>query len=77
MDAENQHENAGNLDGNTKNVVNQGGGAGNQGGNLRIMEEITWNSNGIDKLKDWKKVKITNLVSCICPGVFLVNFGHV
>ena len=28
-----------------KNVVNQGGGAGNQGGNLSIMVEITWNSN--------------------------------
>ena len=67
----------GNLGGNTKNVGNQGGDAGNQGGNLSIAVEITWNSNGNDKLKDWKKVKIINLVSCIYPGVFLGNFGHV
>ena len=53
----------GNLGGNTKNVGNQGGDAGNQGGNLSIAVEITWNSNGNDKLKDWREVKIINLVS--------------
>ena len=30
----------------------QGGNAGNQDGNLGIVVEITWNSNGNDKLKD-------------------------
>ena len=44
---------------------NQGGDAGNQGGNLSIAVEITWKCNGNDKLKDWREVKITNLVSCI------------
>ena len=44
---------------------NQGGDAGNQGGNLSIAVEITQNSNGNDKLKDWTEVKIINLVSCI------------
>ena len=42
---------------------NQGGNAGNQGGNLRIAVEITWDSNGNDKLKDWREVTILNLVS--------------
>ena len=60
-----------------KSVVNQNGDAGNQGGNLSITVEITWNSNGNDKLKDWKKVKIINLVSRICPGAFLDNFGRI
>ena len=41
----------------------QGGNAGNQDGNLGIVVEITWNSNGNDKLKDWREVKIINLVS--------------
>ena len=54
-----------NLGGNTKNEGNQGGDAGNQGGNLSIVVEITWNSNGNDKLKDWREVKIINLVSRI------------
>ena len=36
----------GNLGGNTKNVGNQGGDAGNQGRNLSIAVEMTWNSNG-------------------------------
>ena len=44
---------------------NQGGDAGNQGGNLRIGAEITWNSNGNDKLKDWREIRIINLVSRI------------
>ena len=48
-----------------KNMGNQGGDAGNQGGNLSIAVEITWNSNGNDKLKDWREVKIINLVSRI------------
>ena len=37
-----------------KNVGNQGGDAGNQGGNLSIAVDITWNSNGNNKLKDWR-----------------------
>ena len=62
---QNQRRNAGNLGKNTKNMRNQGGDAGNQGGNLSIAVEITWNSNGNDKLKDWREVKIINLVSRI------------
>ena len=49
----------------TKNVGNQGGDAGNQGGNFSIAVEITWKCNGIDKLKDRQEVKIINLVSRI------------
>ena len=63
--AKNQRGNTESLGRNTKNVENQGGDAGNQGGNLSIVVEITWNSNGNDKLKDWREVKIINLVSCI------------
>ena len=48
-----------------KNVGNQGGNAGNQDGNLSIEIEITWNSNTNDKLKNWREVKIIDLVSCI------------
>ena len=44
---------------------NQGGDVGNLGRNLSIAVEITWNSNGNDKLKDWKEVKIIKLVSRI------------
>ena len=62
---------------NTKNVVNQGGDTGNQGGNVNMTVEITWNSNRNYKLKDWKKVKIINLVSRIFPNVFLLNFGRI
>ena len=43
MGAENQRENARNLAGNTENVGNQGGDAGNRGENLSIAVEITWN----------------------------------
>ena len=57
--------NARNLGGNTKNVGNKGGDAGNQGGKLSIAVEITWNSNGNDKLKSWREVKIINLASRI------------
>ena len=46
-------------------MLNQGGHAGNQGGNLSIAVEITWSSNGNDELKDWREVKIINLVSRI------------
>ena len=56
MGAKNQRGNVGNLGGNTKNV-------GNQGRSLSIALEITWNSNGNDKLKDSIEVKIINLVS--------------
>ena len=62
--AENHRGNAGNLSGNTK-CGNQGSDAGNQGRNLSIAVEITWNSNENDKLKDWREVRIINLLSCI------------
>ena len=48
-----------------QNGGNQGGDAGSEDGNLSIAVEITWNSNGNDKLKDWRKTKIINLVSRI------------
>ena len=54
--------------------MNQGGDIGNQGGHLSITVEITWNSNKNGKFKDWKKFKIINLVSRICPSASLVNF---
>ena len=56
--AKNQRGNTKSLGRNTKNVENQGGDAGNQGGNLSIVVEITWNSNGNDKGKDWREVII-------------------
>ena len=40
----------------------RGGDVGNQGRSLLIAVEITWNSNGNDRLKDWREVKIINLV---------------
>ena len=55
----------------------QDGDAGNQGESLSMSVEISWNINGNDKLKEWREFKIINLVSHICPGVFLVNFGHI
>ena len=54
----NQRMNAGNVDGNAKNVGNQDWDARNQGGNLNIATEITSNSNGNDKFKDRREVKI-------------------
>ena len=54
----NQRGNAGNLCESAKNVGNQGGDAGNQSGNLSIAIEMTQNSNGNDKLKEWREVKI-------------------
>ena len=65
MDAENQRGSEGYLYGNTKNLENQGGDAGNQGENLSIAVKITWNSDGNDNLRDWREVKIINLVSRI------------
>ena len=55
----NQRGNAGNLGGSAKSVGNQGGDAGNQSGNLSIAIEMTQNSNGNDKFKEWREVKIT------------------
>ena len=55
--AENQRGNAANLGWNTKNVANQGGDAENQGGNLSIAVEITWNSNENENWKIGEKSK--------------------
>ena len=41
-----------------KNVENQDGDAGNQGGNLSIVVEITQNNYRNDKFKEWREVKI-------------------
>ena len=56
----------------SKKCGNQSGDAGNQSGNLSIAVEMTYNSNGNDKFKEWREVKITesehickNLVSHI------------
>ena len=53
---------------------NQGGAAGNQGRSLSTAVEITQNSNGNDKLKDCREVKIINLVSPFQSDAFLANF---
>ena len=37
---------------------NQGGSRENQGGNLKIALEMTQNSNGNDKFKQWREVEI-------------------
>ena len=50
--------NAENKGGNGKNVVNQGGDAGNQGKNISIAVDMTQNSNGNHKFKEWREVKI-------------------
>ena len=42
--------NVGNLGGNTKNVRNQGDDTRNQGVNISIVVEITWNNKKNDKL---------------------------
>ena len=44
---------------------NQGRNAGNQGRNVSVAVEITWNGNGNDKFKDWREVRIINLLSRI------------
>ena len=54
----NEHGNAKNLGRNPKNVGNQGDDVRNQGVNLSIAVEITQNSNGNDKFKEWREVKI-------------------
>ena len=63
---------------------NQGGNAGNQNGNSGIAVAMTKTSNGNDKFKDWRKVKMIknepicrNLVSHIWSISFLVNYGHI
>ena len=48
-----------NLCGNAKNAGNQGGDVENQGGNLGIAVEMKQESNGNDKFKEWREVKIT------------------
>ena len=47
-----------NLCGNAKNAGNQGGDVENRGGNLRLAVEMKQESNGIDKIKEWREVKI-------------------
>ena len=49
-----------------KNMENQGTNAGNQGGSRKsLVVDITWNSNRYDKFKDWREVRIINLLSRI------------
>ena len=43
---------------NAKNVGNRGSDAMNQGGNVCIAVEMTLNSNGNDKFKEWSDVKM-------------------
>ena len=43
-------------------MANQQSDARSQGGNLSVVVEITWNSNGNDELKDWREAKVKNLV---------------
>ena len=50
--------NAENLGGNTKIAGSKGGDAGNEGRILDIAVEITWKSNGNDKFKEWREIKI-------------------
>ena len=56
-----------NLGGNAENTRNQGGDVENQGGNLYIQQkqyrnsiavEMKSESNGNDKFKEWREVKI-------------------
>ena len=65
-----------NLGRNTENVGNQGSNAGKDV-NLSIAVGITCNSNGNDKLKYGREVKIINVLSRILLVAFLVNFGHI
>ena len=57
-------------------MSNQGGDAGNQGWNLGIAAEITMNSNGNDKFKEMREVKIIGKEHA-CKKSFLANFGHI
>ena len=54
----NQRGYAVNLGGNAENAQNQCGDAENEDGNLGIAVVMTKNSSGIDKLKEWRKVKV-------------------
>ena len=54
----NQRGNAGNLGGNAKNAGNWDGDPENQNRNLGIAVEMAYNSNGNDKFKEWREVKI-------------------
>ena len=56
--AGNQRGNEKNLDRNAKNMGNQDGDVGNHGRNLSIVVEMIWNSNGNNKFKEWREVKI-------------------
>ena len=63
---------------------NQGGDAESQDWNLGIAVEMIKNSNGNDKFKEWRKVRITENehicktpVSHIWSGAFLVRFGYI
>ena len=51
---------------------NQGSNAGNQGGNLIIAVQITWNRNGNDKLKDWREASFFDAFD---PVPFLLTLG--
>ena len=44
-----------------KNLGNQVGDVENQGGNLGITVEITQESNGNDKVKEWREVKMIEI----------------
>ena len=46
------------MKGNWVKVRNQGGDVGNQSGNLGTADEVTQNSNGNDKFKEWREAKI-------------------
>ena len=50
-----------NLGGNAKNLGNQVGNVENQGGNLGIAVEMTQESNGNYKPKEWREVKIKKM----------------
>ena len=51
-------ENKENRGGNARNVDNRGGNAGNQGENVSIVVEMTYNSNGYNTFKEWREFKI-------------------
>ena len=47
-----------NLGENAKNAGNQGGDVQDQGGNLGIAVETKQESNGNNKFKEWREVKV-------------------
>ena len=61
-----------NLDGNSKNTGIQGGDVQNHGGNLGIAVEMKQESNGNDKFKEWREVKII-VTEHICINLILQN----